>query len=74
MIAAGALSDPQLHDLVQRHDDGWTTAHHAQTADAVRRLTDDVLARVEDDDAAEQELREHSALWHLTDDDGSPRA
>lgn len=40
MVAAGALSDPRLHDLVQRHQDGWTTAEDDRTADAVRRLTD----------------------------------
>ncbi|MBO1753188.1 hypothetical protein J4G33_15380 [Actinotalea sp. BY-33] len=125
MVAAGALSDPQLHDLVQRHQDGWATTEDTQTADAVRRLTDPtgpgpdlldgmaklcrsrargwpdgdalgawdlvaemleiapyrareffdgVLARVAGDDAAEQELREHSALAHLTGDNGSPRA
>ncbi len=40
MIAAGALSDPQLHALVRRHQDGWTTAEDDRTADAVSRLTD----------------------------------
>jgi len=40
MVAAGAMSDPRLHDLVQRHQDGWTTADDDRTADAVRRLTD----------------------------------
>jgi hypothetical protein len=37
MVAAGALSDTQLHDLVLRHQAGWDDAG---TADAVRRLTD----------------------------------
>lgn len=40
MVAAGALSDPQLHGLVLQHQDGWTTAEDDRTADAVRRLTD----------------------------------
>ena len=40
MVAAGALSDPQLHDLVQRHQAGWATDQDRRTADAVRRLTD----------------------------------
>ena len=38
MVAAGALSDPQLHDLVLRHQTGWDEAD--TTADAARRLTD----------------------------------
>jgi hypothetical protein len=122
MVAAGALSDPRLHDLAQRHQDGWTTAEDDRTADAVRRLTDPagpgtdlldgmaefcrrrahgrpdgnalcawhlmaemldiaphrareffdgVLARVAGDDAAERELREHSALGQLAGELGS---
>jgi hypothetical protein len=40
MVAAGALSDPQLHALVQQHQVGWSTAKDATTADVVGRLTD----------------------------------
>lgn len=40
MVAAGALSDPRLHELVLRHQEGWDTAADARTADVVRRLTD----------------------------------
>jgi len=40
MVAAGALSDPALHDLVRRHQSGWSTAAEARTAEAVLRLTD----------------------------------
>lgn len=40
MVAAGALSDPQLHALVQQHQVGWSTADDATTADVVSRLTD----------------------------------
>lgn len=34
IVAAGALSDPTLHELVQRHQDGWSTVADATTADA----------------------------------------
>ena len=40
LVAAGALSDPHLHEQVLRHQIGWSTAADARTADAVRRLTD----------------------------------
>jgi hypothetical protein len=40
LIAAGAFSDPELHDLVLRHVPGWPTAQANATADVVRRLTD----------------------------------
>jgi len=40
MVAAGALSDPGLHDLVQRHQSDWSTETEARTAEAVLRLTD----------------------------------
>jgi hypothetical protein len=40
LVAAGALSDPQLHDLVLRHQEGWDSAMATETAEAVRRLTD----------------------------------
>jgi hypothetical protein len=38
--AAGALSDPGLHDLVLQHVDGWAYAGSMSMADAARRLTD----------------------------------
>lgn len=116
MLAAGALSDPQLHELVQRHQAGWATDEEMRAADAVRRLTDPagpgrdvldgvadlarrrahgrpdgdalaawrlmsemldiapdrareffegVLTRLVDDEAAERELRDGSALSQL---------
>ncbi len=40
LIAAGALSDPHLHDLVRRHEEGWADPKDERTADVVRRLTD----------------------------------
>lgn len=40
MVAAGALSDPGLHELVQRHLSGWSTDEAERTASAVSRLTD----------------------------------
>lgn len=40
LVAAGALSAPQLHDLVLEHQDAWSAANDPQTAEAVRRLTD----------------------------------
>ena len=41
LIAAGALSDPTLHDLVLQHQTGWDDDDAPQpTADLVRRLTD----------------------------------
>jgi HEAT repeats len=39
LLAAGALSDPGLHELVLQHQTGWED-DHAATADLVRRLTD----------------------------------
>ncbi|HWU22563.1 MAG TPA: HEAT repeat domain-containing protein [Nocardioides sp.] len=39
LVAAGALGDPRLHELVQRHQDGWS-AKGTRTASAVSRLTD----------------------------------
>jgi hypothetical protein len=39
MIAAGALGDPALHELVMRHQTGWD-GDAAQIAGFVRRLTD----------------------------------
>jgi len=123
LVAAGALSDPQLFDLVERHYDGWATVDANRIGEAVRRLTDPagpgtdlldgmaelsrrrahgrpdgdalgvwqlmnemldiapsrareffdgVIARVAGDDAAERELREHSALAQLVRELGSP--
>jgi hypothetical protein len=52
MISAGALCDPDLHDLVLDRVDGWPDSETSQMADVVRRLTDpagvgdDVLAGV----------------------------
>jgi hypothetical protein len=52
MSSAGALSDPDLHELVLHRVDGWPAGPMVRTADAVRRLTDpagvgdDVLAGV----------------------------
>ncbi|HEY3547834.1 MAG TPA: HEAT repeat domain-containing protein [Propionicimonas sp.] len=40
MVAAGALSDPALHELVGRHQEGWSNEIGVSTAHAVRRLTD----------------------------------
>jgi HEAT repeats len=40
MRAAGALSDPGLHDLALRHRHGWPTPETQRTADIVCRLTD----------------------------------
>lgn len=76
MVAAGALSDPQLHHLVLRHQTGWGDVDAAETVKAVARLTDpsgagDVLDGVaelfrrrargyQDGDAA--------AAWHLLAD------
>lgn len=40
MVAAGALCDQQLHELVLQHQLRWSTADAARTADMVRRLTD----------------------------------
>jgi hypothetical protein len=40
LVAAGATSDPQLHDLVLQHQDGWDEGKNSGTADAARRLTD----------------------------------
>jgi HEAT repeat protein len=41
LLAAGALSDPQLHDLVLRHQTGWDDdGDTLPTAELVRRLTD----------------------------------
>lgn len=40
LIAAGALSHPDLHDLVLRHQEAWDDSDAATTADAARRLTD----------------------------------
>lgn len=40
LLAAGSLSDPQLHDLVLRHQDGWPQDKDIDVADLVRRLTD----------------------------------
>lgn len=74
MIAAGALSEPGLHDLVQRHRFGWRSADGATTAEVVSRLTDpagpgdDVLEGV----AQLYRRRAHGhpdgdavAAWHL---------
>lgn len=40
LVAAGALSDPSLHDLVLRHRHGWGDQGAARTADIACRLTD----------------------------------
>jgi hypothetical protein len=40
LVAAGALSDPDLHELVVRHRYGWDDSKGARTADVVCRLTD----------------------------------
>ncbi|MFJ9313567.1 hypothetical protein ACIRN4_05185 [Pimelobacter simplex] len=40
MVAAAALGDPQLHDLVLRHRDGWESEADARDADVACRLTD----------------------------------
>lgn len=40
LVAAGALSDPQLHDLVLPHLSGWDDEASERTVDLVRRLTD----------------------------------
>ncbi len=39
LVAAGALSDPQLHELVLQHQSGWDDDGDS-TAELVRRLTD----------------------------------
>jgi hypothetical protein len=39
MVAAGALGDPELHDLALRHRTGWSREDE-RTAEAVCRLTD----------------------------------
>jgi HEAT repeat protein len=52
MVAAGTTSDPQLHDLVLRHQEGWHDRKASRIADAALRLTDpegpgrDVVASV----------------------------
>lgn len=40
IVAAGALGDPRLHELVRRHRHGWTEERDARDADAASRLTD----------------------------------
>lgn len=40
MVAAGALSDPRLHNLVQRHQSGWEDAASGRTAYLASLLTD----------------------------------
>jgi HEAT repeat protein len=40
LVAAGALSDPDLHELVLRHRHGWNDPVGARTAEVVCRLTD----------------------------------
>lgn len=40
MVAAGALGDPELHELVLRHRTGWARPEDDRTADAACRLTD----------------------------------
>lgn len=40
MVAAGALSDPTLHELVLRHQHGWDDPQGASVAEAALRLTD----------------------------------
>lgn len=53
LIAAGALADPTLHDLLSQHQDGWD-GDTARIAEAARRLSDpagpgeDLLAGVAD--------------------------
>jgi HEAT repeat protein len=40
IVAAGMFVDPQLHELVLRHQTGWQDADGARAADVARRLTD----------------------------------
>jgi HEAT repeat protein len=53
IVAAGAMSDPSLHDLVVRHRYGWESPAGAEAAELAVRLTDprglgDVLDGVAD--------------------------
>lgn len=77
MIAAGALSEPRLHKLVQRHRVGWNSADGARTAEVVSRLTDpagpgeDVLEGVAQlcrRRAHDQPDDDALAAWHLMDE------
>lgn len=77
MIAAGALSEPLLHELVQRHRFGWDSPDGSRTAEVVSRLTDpagpgeDVLHGVADLCRRRAHGRpggEALTSWHLMDE------
>lgn len=77
MIAAGALSDPRLHELVQRHRFGWSSADGARTAEVVSRLTDPAGPGEDVLDGVAQLCRRRAhgqpdgdaiAAWHLMDE------
>jgi hypothetical protein len=77
LVAAGALSDPQLYELVLAHQAGWGDVDAAHTADVVRRLTDPagLGAAIFDGVAELYRRRAHGrpdgtalAAWHLMDE------
>ncbi|MFC8192581.1 hypothetical protein ACFUMH_13075 [Cellulomonas sp. NPDC057328] len=63
VVAAGALGDPRLHELVLRHVDGWGDVDAARPARAAARLTDPAWPDAELVDGVARLYRRRARGW-----------